>query len=112
MFKSGLIASTGRIATLVLVLVAGILSGCQSKQEQALDQAKKQAAATGQSQQVVSVDKSGTTTTTIVQPPEKGQANGAITTTSFPISPAIVTAELAISLVLIFMKVSRPAYFL
>ena len=84
MFKSGLIASTGRIATLVLVLVAGILSGCQSKQEQALDQAKKQAAATGQSQQVVSVDKNGTTTTTIVQPPEKGQANGAITTTSTP----------------------------
>jgi len=87
MFNSGLIARTGRISTLVLVLIVGILSGCQSKQEQALDQAKKQAATTGQPQQVVSVDKNGTTTTTIVQPPEKGQAAGAITTTSTPPAP-------------------------
>ena len=61
----------------MLVLVAVILSGCSSKQEQALDQAKKQAAATGQAQQVVSVDKNGTTTTTVVQPPAAGQANEA-----------------------------------
>jgi hypothetical protein len=56
----------------VLVLVAGILSGCESRQDKALDQAKKQAAATGQAQQVVSVDKNGTTTTTVVQPPAAG----------------------------------------
>jgi len=84
MINSGLIARTGRISLFALVLVAGILSGCQSKQDQALDQAKKQAAATGQAQQVVSVDKNGTTTTTIVQPPAKGQAAGAIATTSTP----------------------------
>jgi len=83
-FNSGSPAPTGRMSMLVLVVVAGILSGCQSKLQQALDQAKKQAAATGQAQQVVSVDKSGTTTTTIVQPAEKGQASGAITTTSTP----------------------------
>ena len=70
---------------LALVLVAAILSGCSSKQEQALDQAKKQAAATGQAQQVVSVDKNGSTTTTMVQPPVAGQTNEAITTTVTPL---------------------------
>jgi hypothetical protein len=84
MFNSGLLARTGRISMLVLVLVACALSGCQSKQDKALDQARKQAAATGQAQQVVSVDKSGTTTTTVVQPPAKGQSTQAITTTSTP----------------------------
>lgn len=77
----------GKMPVLVLVLVAAILSGCQSKQEQALDQAKKQAAATGQAQQVVSVDKNGTTTTTVVQPPVKGQTDEAITTMVTP--PAV-----------------------
>ena len=82
---SGSLVRTGRIPVLVLVLVvAAILSGCSSKQEQALDQAKKQAAATGQAQQVVSVDKDGTTTTTVVQPPATGQTSGEITTTVTP----------------------------
>jgi hypothetical protein len=61
-----------------------MLSGCKSKQEQALDQAKQQAATTGQAQQVVSVDKNGTTTTTVVQPPAAGQKNEVITTTATP----------------------------
>jgi hypothetical protein len=73
------------LLALVLV-VAAILSGCSSKQEQALDQAKKQAAATGQAQQVVSVDKDGTTTTTVVQPPAAGQTSGEITTTVTPLT--------------------------
>jgi len=81
---SGSLVRTGRMPLLVLVLVAAILSGCSSKQEQALDQAKKQAAATGQAQQVVSVDKDGTTTTTVVQPPAAGQTSQAITTTVTP----------------------------
>jgi len=84
MFNSGSLFRTGRMPVLVLVLVAAILSGCKSKQEQALDQAKKQAATTGQAQQVVSVDKNGTTTTTVVQPPAAGQTNEAITTTVTP----------------------------
>jgi hypothetical protein len=84
---SGSLVRTGRIPVLVLVLVvAAILSGCSSKQEQALDQAKKQAAATGQAQQVVSVDKDGTTTTTMVQPPAAGQTSGEITTTVTPLA--------------------------
>ena len=68
---------------MVLVLAAGI-AGCASKQEKALDQAKKQAVATGQPQQVVSVDKSGVTTTSVVQPPATGQKEPTIVTTSAP----------------------------
>lgn len=88
MFNSGSLVRTGRmhVLVLVLVLVATILSGCKSKEEQAVDQAKKQAATTGQAQQVVSVDKNGTTTTTVVQPPTAGQTNEAITTTVTPIT--------------------------
>jgi hypothetical protein len=68
---------------MALVLI-GLLAGCQSRQDKAIDQAKKQAAATGQPQQVVSVDKSGTTTTTIVQPPAPGQTSQAMTTSTAP----------------------------
>jgi len=84
MFNAGSLIRTG---PLVMVLVTGILSGCSSKQELALDQAKKQAVTTGQAQQVVSVDKNGTTTTTVVQPPSAGQPNQATTTTVTPIEP-------------------------
>jgi len=84
---SGPLARAGRIPVLMLgLVVAAILSGCSSKQEQARDQAKKQAAATGQAQQVVSVDKDGTTTTTVVQPPAAGQTSGEITTTVTPLA--------------------------
>jgi hypothetical protein len=83
MFNSGSLVRTRWM--LALVLVAAVFSGCSSKQEQALDQAKKQAAATGQAQQVVSVDKNGTTTTTVVRPPAAGQTNEAITTTVTPL---------------------------
>jgi hypothetical protein len=69
---------------LALLLVAGIIAGCNTKQEQAMNQAREQAAKTGQPQQVVSVDKTGTTTTTIVQPPAPGETNEAITTTTTP----------------------------
>ncbi len=67
-----------------LALAVALLAGCSSKQDQAIDQAKKQAAATGQAQQVVTVAKDGTTTTTTVQPPAPGQTAQAITTTTAP----------------------------
>ena len=86
MFNSGSFVRTRWMSMLVLVLVACILSGCESRQDKALDQAKKQAAATGQAQQVVSVDKDGTTTTTVVQPPAAGQTSGEITTTVTPLT--------------------------
>jgi hypothetical protein len=87
---------------LALLLIIAISSGCKSKQEQAVDQARKQAAATGQPQQVVAVDKTGTTTTTVVQPPSTGQQSGAITTTVTPApsgAPAPAPSEPAVSAV-------------
>jgi hypothetical protein len=67
-----------------MVFALAIMTGCQSKQDAAIEQAKKQAAATGQAQQVVSVDKNGNTTTTTVQPPVPGQTAQAVTTTVMP----------------------------
>jgi hypothetical protein len=80
--KDSLVRSR-RVHAFALAL-AVVLSGCESKQDKAIDEAKKQAAATGHPQQVVSVDKNGTTTTTIVQPPAPGQKDEAMTTTSTP----------------------------
>jgi hypothetical protein len=74
---------SGKIAagmTLALVMLAG----CKSKEDAAIDTAKKQAAATGLAQQVVSTDKSGAVTTTTVQPPAPGQTTQAVTTTTTP----------------------------
>jgi hypothetical protein len=85
MLNSGFSTRTGGMLTLLLAM--GIFSGCTSKQQQAVDQAKAQAAKTGQAQQVVSVDKNGTTTTTIVQPPANGQTSEAMSTTVAPPTP-------------------------
>jgi hypothetical protein len=71
-------------AVLVLALLAAGLSGCASRQDKALEQAKQQAAKTGQPQQVVTVDKTGATTTTVVQPPVAGQTTPAAVTTVAP----------------------------
>ncbi len=71
------------VCALPVVFLLG-MSGCASKQEKALEQAKKQAIATGQPQQVVSVDKNGVTTTSVVQPPAQGQKDPTIVTTSAP----------------------------
>jgi hypothetical protein len=67
-----------------MTLALAMLAGCKSKQDEAIDQAKKQAAATGQAQQVVSTDKNGNVTTTTVQPPAPGQTAQAVTTTETP----------------------------
>ena len=71
------------VSALAFVLAAGMF-GCTSKQEKALEQARKQAIATGQPQQVVSVDKDGVTTTAVVQPPAAGQKEPTVVTTSAP----------------------------
>ena len=86
MIPSDFFARAGRTPLLAMALVVA-LAGCESKQDKAIDQAKKQAAATGQPQQIVSVDKTGTTTTTVVQPPAKGQSTEAMTTTTTPSAP-------------------------
>lgn len=85
MFNSDLLKHSGPMTGMIaLALAAGMLSGCASKQEKALEQAKAQAVKTGQPQQVVSIDKNGITTTTVVQPPTTGQTNEAVTTTATP----------------------------
>jgi hypothetical protein len=81
--KSNLLKSNFKYVA-AMALAITLLSGCQSKQDAAIDQAKKQAAATGQPQQVVSVDKNGNTTTTTVQPPAPGQTTQVTTTTVTP----------------------------
>ncbi|HMG03055.1 MAG TPA: hypothetical protein VK596_07970 [Edaphobacter sp.] len=85
------------------VLSVAIFTGCsKSKQDQAIEQAKKQAAATGQAQQVISVDKDGNSVTTTVQPPVPGQTGQQITTTVTPASgvpanaPAIAGGQAAV----------------
>lgn len=70
------------VAALALGLM--IFTGCQSKQDAAIEAAKKQAAATGQAQQVVATDKDGNTITTTVQPPVPGQTGQVVTTTVTP----------------------------
>jgi outer membrane murein-binding lipoprotein Lpp len=77
------------------VLGVALLAGCASKQDQAIDQAKKQAAATGQAQQVVSIDKAGNTTTTTVQPPAAGQTAQAVTTVVTPAAGAPASGQAA-----------------
>jgi hypothetical protein len=78
-----------------MTLAAALLAGCQSKQEAAIETAKKQAAATGQAQQVVTVDKKGNTTTVTVQPPVPGQTAQEVTTTVTPAAPANGAANAA-----------------
>ena len=46
------------------------LAGCKSAYDKAVEKAKQDAVATGQPQQVVSVDADGKTTVTVVQPPQ------------------------------------------
>ena len=67
-----------------LMLAMALMAGCKSKLDQAIDDAKKQAAATGQPQQVVSVDKDGNTTTTTIQPPAPGQTAETVSSTTTP----------------------------
>lgn len=73
-----------RVCVPVLAVILAGVAGCASKQEKALEQAKKQAIATGQPQQIVTVDKSGDTITTVVQPPAQGQKQPTVTTTTAP----------------------------
>jgi hypothetical protein len=78
---------SGKVALTTMTLALTLLAGCKSKEDAAIDQAKKQAAATGQAQQVVSTDKNGNITTTTVQPPVPGQTTQAVTTTVTPGQP-------------------------
>ena len=66
------------------LIALGLLTGCKSKEDKALDQAKAQAASTNTAQQIQYIDKNGDTVTTVVQPPVPGQAQQIATTTTPP----------------------------
>ena len=59
----------------MMVLALGMLVGCKSKQDAAIDTAKKQAAATGQAQQVVSTDKGKCDDDDALEPPAPGRTD-------------------------------------
>ncbi len=75
---------TFRFAAASSVLAVAMLTGCKSKEQAAVDQAKAQAASSGQAQQVQYIDANGDTNTTTVQPPVAGQSQQVSTA----ISPA------------------------
>lgn len=67
--------------SIAAALTLMLFTGCTSKQDAAIDRARQQVATTGQAQQVISVDKNGSTTTTTIQPPAPGQTAQTVTTT-------------------------------
>ena len=74
-------------ASLHLALSAALLlslAGCKSEYDKQVEQARATAVSTGQAQQVVSVDKDGKTTVTLVQPPATPGAAPAVSTTTAP----------------------------
>src|ERR1700730_8668947 len=86
----------------VMALALMMVTGCQSKQDAAIEAAKKPAAAPGQPPQGVTGDKKGNTTTTTVKPPSPGQTAQAVTTTVVPATapagqPAVVPGQPAVA---------------
>jgi hypothetical protein len=71
-------------STAAALLLCCALAGCKSADEKALEQAKQQAAATGQPQQVVTNDGKGNIVTTTVQPPDPQTHQQTITQTTAP----------------------------
>jgi hypothetical protein len=69
---------------LAIALAAAVLTGCKSKQDEAIVHAKEKAAQTGQPQTVVTTDKHGNTITTVVSPPVPGQNAETVVTTVTP----------------------------
>ena len=78
-------------STAAALVLCGALAGCKSADEKALEQAKQQAVATGQPQQVVTNDGKGNIVTTTVQPPDPQTHQQTITQTTAP-APAGSTA--------------------
>ena len=85
---------TNRICSVaVLGLIAlALLTGCNSREDQALTQAKSQATTTNTPQQVQFVDHKGNTVTEIVQPPPTQGSQPLVTRTVAPPQPGNVPA--------------------
>jgi len=69
---------------LCIAAMALSLAGCKSKQQTAIDDATKQAIATGQPQQVSSTDSNGNVTTTVITPSSTPGGQPQISTTTAP----------------------------
>ena len=80
---------------LAMALAATALTGCKSKQDEAIVHAKEQAVKTGQPQAVVTKNSDGSTTTTVVDPPAPGQKAVTVVTTVTPpgVAPPQVTCS-------------------
>jgi len=76
-YKMSLAAAAG-------LMGLALLAGCKSKEQQAIDQAKAQAASTGVAQQVQYVDSNGDTDTITVTPPAAGQTQQVTTSITPP----------------------------
>ena len=78
-----------------MALAATDLTGCKSKQDEAIVHAKEQAVKTGQPQAVVTKNSDGSTTTTVVDPPAPGQKAVTVVTTVTPpgVAPPQVTCS-------------------
>jgi hypothetical protein len=75
------------------ILVLALLTGCKSKDQQALDQAKSQAVTTNTPQQVQYIDGKGNLITQTVQPPATQGAQPLVTSTTQPPPAGPVPAE-------------------
>jgi cytochrome oxidase Cu insertion factor (SCO1/SenC/PrrC family) len=75
------------------ILILALLTGCKSKDQQALDQARAQAASTNTPQQVQYIDGKGNLITKTVQPPATQGAVPLVTTTIQPPPAGPVPAE-------------------
>lgn len=73
-----------QVAAASLVLSLGLMTGCKSAEDRALEQAKAQAASTNTAQQIQYVDKNGDTVTTVVSPPVAGQPQNVQTSVTPP----------------------------
>src|SRR5581483_7683984 len=76
-----------RAAAVTGVLSLGLLAGCKSAEQKALEQAEAQATATNMPQQIQYVDKNGNTVTTTVQPPAAPGQQPQISTVTTPPAP-------------------------
>lgn len=75
-----------RTAAITCLISTSLLSGCRSREQAAIDQAKAQAASTNTAQQVQYVNSDGDTVTTVVSPPVAGQPQQ-VTTNIAPPAP-------------------------
>lgn len=84
-------------STAAALLLCGTLAGCKSAEEKAIDQATQQAAATGQTQQVVTNDGKGNITTTTVTPPDPTTHKPVITKTTVNDPSAAASSSTAVA---------------